>query len=86
MQLSASCGQNRTTEPTWTLLANTFQSLRLLTHVRFFSKTESDTFRSVFIYGKEQEFGKKVFHNRAKKSSFREGLTVEMRFFRYREI
>ena len=35
--------------------------LRLLTHVRFFSKTWSDNFRSVLIYGKEQESRKKCF-------------------------
>ena len=35
--------------------------LRLLTHVRFFLKTGSDTFRSVLIYGKEQESRKKIF-------------------------
>ena len=29
----------------------------------FFSKTGSDTFRNVLIYGKEQEFGKKYFIN-----------------------
>ena len=33
--------------------------LRLLTHVGFFSKTWSDNFRCVSIYGKEQEFRKK---------------------------
>ena len=37
----------------------------LLTHVGFFSRTGSDTFRSVLIYGKEQESRKK-FHNLAK--------------------
>ena len=36
-------------------------NLRLLTHVGFFSKTESDTFRGVLIYGKEQESRKKCF-------------------------
>ena len=28
-------------------------TLRLLTHVELFSKTGSDTFRSVFVYGKD---------------------------------
>ena len=32
----------------------------------FFLKTWSDTFRSVLLYGKEQESREKVFHNRAK--------------------
>ena len=41
--------------------------LRLLTRGGSFSKTWSDTFRSVLIYGKEQESRKKKFHNRAKK-------------------
>ena len=40
--------------------------LRLLTHVGFFSKTWSDTFRSVLMYEKEQESRRKIFHNRAK--------------------
>ena len=32
------------------------------------SSTEwSDTFRSFFVYGKEQESLKKIYHNRAKK-------------------
>ena len=44
----------------------------------FFSKTGSDTFRSVLIYRKEQESRKKCY-NRAKSSSFWEGLTVETR-------
>ena len=35
--------------------------LRLLTHVGFFSKTGSNTFKSVLIYGKEQESRKKYF-------------------------
>ena len=43
--------------------------LMLLTHVGFTSKIESDTFRSVLIYGKEQESRKKIFHNPAKISS-----------------
>ena len=34
--------------------------LKLLTRVRFFSKTGSDTFRSVLIYGKEQESRKSI--------------------------
>ena len=38
--------------------------LRLLTHVGFCSKTWSDTFRSVLIYGKEQK-SQKIFHNRS---------------------
>ena len=32
-----------------------FFNLRLLTHVRFSSKTGSDTFRSVLTHGKKQE-------------------------------
>ena len=40
--------------------------LRLLIHIGFFSKTGSDTFRSVFLNGKEQESRKKLLHNRAK--------------------
>ena len=44
-------------------------NLRLLTHVGFFSKTWSDTFRSVLIYRKEQESGK-IFRNRAKRFIF----------------
>ena len=35
-------------------------SLRLLTHVGFFSKKWSDTFRNVLICGKEQESDEKV--------------------------
>ena len=35
-----------------------------------FWKTGSDTFRSVLICGKEQEFRKKIFHNRGKNASF----------------
>ena len=42
------------------------QILRLLTSVGFFPKTASDTFRSVPIYGKEQE-SRKTFHTCAKK-------------------
>ena len=34
--------------------------LRLLTHVRSLSKTGSETFRSVLIYGKEQKSRKKI--------------------------
>ena len=34
-------------------------TLRLLTGLGFFSKTGSHTFRSVLIYGKEQESRKK---------------------------
>ena len=34
------------------------------------SKKRSDAFRSFLIYGKEQESRKKVFRNRAKKSTF----------------
>ena len=41
------------------------KSLRLLTHVRLFSKTGSNTFRSVLIYEKEQE-SRKIFHDCAK--------------------
>ena len=52
-------------------LYHPFCFLRLLTHVRFFSKTWSDNFRSVSIYGKEQESRKKKkFHNRAKIFTF----------------
>ena len=36
------------------------QTLRLLIHVGFFSKTGSDTLRSVLIYRKEQESRKKM--------------------------
>ena len=39
--------------------------VRLLTHVGYFSKTGSDTFRSALIYGKQQDSRKK-FHNSAK--------------------
>ena len=35
-------------------------TLRLLTHVELFSKTESDTFRCFLIYGKEKESRKKM--------------------------
>ena len=42
----------------------------LLTHVGFFSKTGSDTFRSVLISGKEQESGKKMCQYRAEKIVF----------------
>ena len=35
--------------------------VRLLTHVGFFSKTGSDTFRNVLIYRKEQESRIKYF-------------------------
>ena len=48
----------------------------------FFSKTGSDTFRSVLIHGKEQESRKK-FHNRAKKFHL---LDRRNTFFTYREI
>ena len=34
--------------------------LRLLTHVRFFSKTWSNTFRNVLVYVKEQESQKDI--------------------------
>ena len=44
--------------------------LKSLTHVGFCSKSWSDTFRSVLVYGKEQESRKKIFHNRAKKFIF----------------
>ena len=40
-------------EDTLKRLSATF--LRLLTSVGYFSKTKSDTFRSVSVYGKEQE-------------------------------
>ena len=56
-------------------------SLMLFTHVGFFSKTRSDTFRSVLIYGKEQEPRKKYFRTVQDNSSSREGLTVGTRFF-----
>ena len=46
----------------------------------------SDTFRSVLIYGKEQGSRKKTYHNRAEELSAGEDLTVEARFFLYREI
>ena len=36
----------------------------------FFSKTWSDTFRSVLVYGKGQESRQKIFHNREKKKKF----------------
>ena len=37
------------------------------------SSTEwSDTFRSSFVYGKEQESRKKIYHNRANESHFPE--------------
>ena len=37
----------------------------------FFSETQFDTFRSVLIYGKEQESRKKeLFHNRAKNFTY----------------
>ena len=36
------------------------RELRLLTHFGFFSKTGSDTFGSVLIYGKEQESRQKI--------------------------
>ena len=48
--------------------------LRLLTHVRFFSKTWSDNFRSVLTYGNEQESREKIFHNRAKIIHFPENV------------
>ena len=62
--------------------------LRLLTHVGFFSKTWSDTFINVLIYGGEQaRISKTIFHNSAKQFHLPEKvLTVETRFFRYREI
>ena len=37
--------------------------------LNFFSKTWSDTFRSVLVYGKEQK-SRKTCHNRAKKFIF----------------
>ena len=40
------------------------RDLRLLTRVGFLSKPGSDTFRSILIYGKEQESSKKICHNR----------------------
>ena len=52
----------------------------------FFSKTGSDTFRSILMYGKEQESRKDYFITMQRKSPSQEGLTVETRFFRYREI
>ena len=52
----------------------------------FFSETGSDTFRSVLIYGKDQESRKKIFHSRAKNfTSLRRSDRKNM-FFRYREI
>ena len=47
-------------------LAYTIRQLRLLANVGFFSKTGSDTFRSVLIYGKEEECQNKICHNPAK--------------------
>ena len=59
------------------VLLNMFCTLRLLTHSGYFSG--SDTFRSVLIYGKEQECRKKYFITVQNNSSSWEGLTVETR-------
>ena len=56
------------------VLLNIFCTSRLLTHSGFFSRTGSDTFRSVLIYGKEQESRKKIFHNSAKQFIFLRGF------------
>ena len=53
----------------------------MLSHVGFFSKTWSDTFKSVLTYGKKQE-SQKVFHNRAK-NRLPDNVNT---FLRYREI
>ena len=57
-------------------------NLRLFTHVGFFSKTGSDTFRSVLIYGKAQELEKSI-SSPCKKIHLPEKVS---RSFRYREI
>ena len=59
-------------------LYTTETHLRFFTHVGVFSKTGSDT----SMYGKEQESGKKIFHDRAKNSSSCEGMTVEKHFLK----
>ena len=64
----------------------TYIQLKLLTHVRFFSKTRPDTFRSVLIYEKGQEPPKKVFYNHAKKFIFLRRFGRRNTFFIYREI
>ena len=46
------------------------KNIKVLTSVGFFSKTGSDTFRSVLVYGKEQQSRKNIFHNSAKKFNF----------------
>ena len=60
--------------------------VKVVDSCRIYSKTWSDTFRSVLIYGKEQESRKKIFHNRAKKFIFLRGFDHRNKFFRYREI
>ena len=47
----------------------------------FFSKTGSDTFRSVLIYGKEQEFRKKYVITVQKESIFLRGFDRRNMFF-----
>ena len=58
-----------------------YKCLRLLTRVRFFSKTGSDTFKSVLIYGKEQESRKKNIHHRAKNFTFLRRFDSRNTFF-----
>ena len=55
--------------------------LMLLTHVGFFWKMWSDTFKSVLVYGKEQESRRKIFHNRAKKFIFLRSFDRRNTFF-----
>ena len=66
--LSATIGKSAPVSTTKILSSDTY--LRLLTSLGSFLKTGSDTFRSVLIYGKEQESQKEKFHNNAKISSF----------------
>ena len=46
----------------------------------FFLKTWSDTFRSVLMYGKEQE-SRKTCHDRAKKTHVPERVSLEKHVF-----
>ena len=48
--------------------------IKVVDSFRILLKTVSDTFRSVLIYGKEQESRKTIFHNRAKQFIFLRGF------------
>ena len=54
-------------------IANDFFIFKVAGSAGTFSKTASDTFGSVLMYGKEQEPRKRIFHNRVKNFIFLRG-------------